>query len=378
MSHARIRRLVALTAPVLVAIGIAALGAPAAPAATGTGPDFAPSVRPTQLHLVRSERGGSVTIHWRGHDRYRSLQWYDVDPVDDRYTTDQVGSTIRTGSGLPGAVRHASFTRNAALVAPDGYTQMDMDVMMYAWPLIARVRSGGTLLVTTANGRRVLRGTTRLAANECAGLGRGTRVVDLDPATLVPRRVVERRGTMVDVDYRFALLRARLTDFSPLRVIGSQEIHDDGFMRRASAEAVAALVSYPISMPTSVPSGFTLRYVGNAAVGGRLGPEAYMPRSRGVFFATWKRGLESIDLTIRPAHSTLTRDWDENDPFGGECASAATSEVTIGANTARYAQGELGPPRLWWRDGTTLYTLSGPFSVEQLATVARSLTAVAG
>jgi hypothetical protein len=97
-----------------------------------------------------------------------------------------------------------------------------------------------------------------------------------------------------------------------------------------------------------------------------------------VLFARWTLGLEGIDFTSRPARSTLIRDWDESDPFGGECATAATSTIAVGTATAHYAQGEYGNPRLWWRDGTTLYTLSGPFGAEQLATIARSLTPMAG
>jgi hypothetical protein len=349
-----------------------------APAATGSGPDFAPSVHVRQLSLQLTEPGTALTVHWRGQDRYRVLRWYDVDPVDDRSFTDVYANSVRDATGLPAAGRNAQLARNVATVAPDGWSWLDADVMGYAWPLVSRVRSGGRLLHATSGGRRVLRGTIRLAANECAALERGVRTVDLDPATLVPRRVVDRRGGEVERDLRILPRRVRAADTAPGRTIGRVAVRDDRFVRRASAADVAADVAWPISMPASVPAGFVLAHVGHGARGGRLGPEGYMPQSRGVFFAKWTHGLEAIDFTIRPAHGTLVDDWDDNDPFGGECSFAATSEVAVGSATAKYAVGEFGSPRLWWRDGTTLYTLSGPFSAEQLATIARSLAPVAG
>ncbi len=347
-----------------------------AAAATGTGPDFAPSVRPSAFSVQLTERGSATTMHWRGHDRMRVLRWYDIDPVDERTFTDIHANTERNASGVPAAARAGFLARNVASTTPDGWSTLDAELMGYAWPLIARVRSGGQLLVTTANGRRVLRGTVRLSANECAALARGVRTVDLDPATLVPRRITDRRGGAVERDIRIAPRAVRAADVAPARVTGRWQVRDDRFTRQASAEAVAAAVAYPISMPSSVPAGFTLRHVGSAPLGGMLGPEGYMPRSRGVFFAKWANGLEVLDLTIRPARSTLTRDWDENDPFGGECSASSQRDVQVGSATAHYAVGEFGSPRLWWRDGTTLYTLSGPFSAEQLAAVASSLVGV--
>lgn len=364
---------------VLVAftVAFAALTSTAA-AATGEGPDFAPSVHLAELHLYRTQADNRFVVHWRGHDRVRGLQWFDGDVIADRSIYDTNRSVFHFGLGIPSAVNGAMRFTNAPLVTPDGFPVLELEVMGYAWPLVARVRSGGTLLVATLDGRRVLRGFTRLAANACAGLRAGTRITDLEPATLVPRRVVERRTGSTSRTWRFMPRAARANDFAPLRFLEAPSTRDDGFVRRTSARAVAALVSFPISMPTSLPTGFRFGHLGSAPRGAALGPEASFPRSRGVFFARWSRGLETLDFTIRPAHGTLTRDWDESDPFRGECSSAVTTDVMIGSNTAKYAQGETGSPHMWWRDGTTLYTLTGPFSVEQLATVARSLTPVPG
>lgn len=375
MSLARIRRTAALTLPFFVA-AFATLAVPGAGAATGTGPDFGPDVRPAQLHLTRTERGMTTVIHWRGPNRYRSVQRVDLDPRDDLYVADVVGSTLFLGSGLPRAVRNLQVSRNVARVTPDGWTNLDADLMMWAWPFIARQRSGQTALTeVTVDGRTLLRGTQPLAANECAGLAAGTRTIHLDPRTLVPVRILDRRGRTIDFNSTITTRRAQANDFAPLTIIGRRTITDEKFTRQTLAQANAT-ATWPISMPTSLPAGFTLATLGTAPLGGYLGPEGSFPRSRGVFFAKWAYGLESLDLTIRPARSTLIRDWDQSDPFGGECASATDSTVLVGAITAHYAQGEHGSPRLWWRDGTTLYTLSGPFSAEQLATVARSLAPV--
>ncbi len=374
MLTASFARLAALLA--IVVLHVLAGTTATALSATGTGPDFAPDVRPAQLHLTRTERGMSTVIHWKGPNRYRSIQRVDLDPVDDIYTSDVVGSTWLSGRGYPRGLRNVSVARNVAQVTPDGWTQLDADLMMWAWPFIARVRSGGAPLTpVTVGGRTLLRGTQPLAANECAGFAAGTRTIHLDPRTLVPVRILDRRGRSIDFNSTITTRRAQASDFAALTVIGRRELRDERFTRQTLAQANAT-ATWPIAMPTALPAGFTLATLGTAPTGSYLGPEGSFPRSRGVFFAKWTYGLESIDLTIRPARSTLTRDWDESDPFGGECATAATSEVMVGSITAKYAQGEYGSPRLWWRDGTTLYTLSGPFSAEQLATVARSLVTV--
>ena len=374
MLIAPLARVVALLASVVLFVFVGA-GASAL-AATVQGPEFAPDVRLSQLHVTRSERGMTTVIHWKGPNRYRSVQRVDLDPRDDLYVADVAGSTLSFGEGLPGAVRDLQVSRNAQQVTPDGWSSLDAELMHWAWPFIARVRSGTiTLDRVTVGGRALLRGTIPLAANQCAGYGVGTRTIHLDPRTLVPVRILERRGRTVDLNATITSRRAQASDFARLRVVSRQSVRDEKYVRQTLAQANAT-ATWPIAMPTALPAGFTMAALGTAPQGGYLGPEGSFPRSRGVFFAKWTYGLEVLDLTIRPARSTLTRDWDLSDPFGGECTTSTDSEVMVGPITAKYAQGENGSPRLWWRDGTTLYTLSGPFSAEQLATVARSLAPV--
>jgi hypothetical protein len=370
----RIAFIVLSTALLLAAL----VAAGSASAARGSGATFGPETVPVELHIQRTEAGASTTSHWRGPNRYRFTQTIDLDPVDDRIIFDLNGGTMVMASGTAAAAMDPIIQRNVASVAPDGYSMIDGDMMGWAWPLIAGVRAGTTTLrPLMSNGRPLLRGTIAVAANDCAGFARGTRTVDLDSRTLVPVRVVDRRGGRVTSLVTYRTMSARPgVDFAPLRMLGRREIRDDGFVRR-SAAAVDARVSYPVMLPTSVPAGFRLTAVGNAARGGMIGPEASFERSRGVFFARYSLGLENIELTIRPAHGRLAADWDESDPFGGECESTTTQDVQVGAITAKYATGENGAPRMWWRDGTTLFTLRAPFGPTELAAVAASLQPVA-
>lgn len=343
-------------------------------AAATSGPEYGPSVVLQHLHLVKRDTGVTTTFHWRRSDgRVRQLQLIDLDPVDERVVIDQQRDMI-IGNGLPSAVRDVNVIRNSTTVAPDGYDPLDVDVMSVAWPLIARVRAGGAPLVFGGAGLR--KATTKLAANECAGLRAGTRTVYLDTKTFVPVRVIDRRGGTIDRDTRFAKRSGRATDFAPLKIVGKRRTYDEGYVRRTPV-AASKLLAFRVSMPTALPTGFVLDHTGSAKTGNTVGPEASFPRSNGLFFAKWRRGLESIDFTIRGAKGTLAKDWDESDPFGGECSAATTSTIQVGSVTAKYAVGEEFAPRLWWRTGSTLYTLSGPFSKQQLATVAASLTPVA-
>ena len=69
--------------------------------------------------------------------------------------------------------------------------------------------------------------------------------------------------------------------------------------------------------------------------------------------------------------------WITANPFADECVGAEpTTTVQIGAAIAHYSIPEYGLPALWWGNGAASYTLAGPYSAEQLASVARSLVEV--
>ncbi|MCW2926729.1 MAG: hypothetical protein JWM86_697 [Thermoleophilia bacterium] len=366
-----------LRTPVLLALAVFVLATPtAANAATGAGPSFGPSLRLAELHARISETDRTTTVHWLASERLRILEATTFIGEIDRTFFERNGSTELRGSGMPSMLRSVEVIRQSSLAEPDGGDELDQVLLHYGWPLVTRVRSGGAPLTpVTVGGRAMLRGTIRLAANECAALTGGFRTVWFDARTLVPLRVIDRRGGKVTFSLTAQLLRRTARDFAPIHVSGRRSYSTRGFVRRTPA-AAAALVSYPVLMPSSVPSGFRLAHTGTGTLGGMLGPEGSFPQSTGVFFAHYVRGLEQLDLSIRPARSTLAADWDQSDPFGGECAAATTTAVTVQGHAARYATGERGNARLWWRDGSTLFTLSGPLAPAQLVAVGDSLQAV--
>lgn len=359
-----------------------AIAAPGAGAATGTGEAFGPDTVPTELHLQVAEGTGPgsqvSSLHWRRGGRYRSVVLRRGGPGDGvtRYETQDIAlGSLLDGVGRPGALTEVGITRNLEEVSPDGYDTFDSELLGYGWPVIARHRAGTALLrPVTVAGRPVLRGTIKLASNECAGVPSGVRTIDLDPRSLVPVHVLERRGGKLQTELRTTFAAARPTDFAPVRVLGKRTIFERGFVRRSPAKA-AELMPFPVSLPRDLPDGYRLAFTGSATRGNQLGPEASFGRSAGVFFARYSRGIEHIDFTVRGAKGTLAADWDGNDPFGGECQASTTTTLPLDASTtAHYETSEFGSPGFWWRSGTTLYTLSGPYSATQLATVARSLT----
>lgn len=333
-------------------------------AATGAGESYGPSTVLTALHVVRRDVGITTTVHWAGASGHvRETQLIDLDPTDERVVLDQWKSLL-IGDGYPAALTHVNLNRNTALVAPDGSDLLDTDVMDVVWPFLARVRAGDAS-VFAFGGKGLLKATEHLGANECAGLRSGTRTVFVNAATFVPVRVIDKRGGKVERDTKFAVRAATKSDFAPLKITGKKMVSDEGYVRRTPS-AAAKLLPFQVAMPTSLPAGFKLDHTGSSKRGATVGPEASFPTSNGLFFARWHRGLERIDLTIRGARSTLASDWDDSDPFGGECETTFLNKtIAIGNRTGHYTIGEERRPRMWWRDGTTLYTLTGAMSAEQ-------------
>lgn len=344
----------------------------AAPGAV-VGPDFGPTTTTRALQVASIDGSGDTAVlYWTEAGRFRGLVRVDgsrsvIDETRDRYLYADGTTTAASGPIV---------IRRRMVAEPDRARQVDQFLFDYAWPLVARQRAGQVVLLdATLEGRPVLRGVTTLAANDCGALAAGTRTMFLDPATLVPVRMVERRGTARPEVVRFSRRAPAPSAFGAIRLRGPVGTFDEQFQRRG-ARQVAASVRFPVSLPTSLPSGFRFDAAGSAPRGAMLGPEGSFPRSRGVFQARWTRGIEHLDLTIRPAHGSLAADWDQSDPFGAECESTEEVTTTVDGAPARFAYGELGSPRLWWRAGSTLYTLAGPFSPDQLVAIASSLEPV--
>lgn len=338
------------------------------------------------VHVVTVDtRGTSTTTtatHWRSGDlRTTNVYTESGRRVGIDYSARTRGTTV-AGRGFASHLLDGVLIRNDYDVSPDGFDLLSGDLLGAVWPLVARQRSGGApaFKATTVGGRRLLTASVRVAANECAGLAAGVRTVLVDPRTLLPVRVTERRAGKQVRDAVTTVRRATSSDFTPVHLVGDRDVSDAGFQRRTPA-AAAAQLGFPVSVPATVPAGFRFAWSGAATLGMPIGPEGSFPRSNGLFGARWERGIETLELTMRGATGTLQRDWDESDPFGAECGSEQVHEATVVTSSranlpAHYAVPETGLARLWWRDGKTLYTLAGPFSQAQLQEVASSLQTV--
>jgi hypothetical protein len=328
------------------------------------------------LHVVGTsiDQGETTTasLRWKGAERFRDV----YTTAGETFTIDFDHGTSVFGGGLPTRLSGAAIVRRIDTVSPDGVDPLSSFRLVDAWPLLARERAGEhALAAMTVGGRAVLRGTVRLAANDCSGERKGVRTVDLDPATLVPLRVRDVRGGKVVHDLAWTIKRDGAAPLRALHFVDRTDTSDDGFTRRTPAQA-AALMALPVAMPTSLPSGMAFAYAGTQPRGGRLGPEASFPKSHGLFAARFSRGIEPLELTIRGAAGTLATDWDESDPYAGECQAMRITKVAVGTATAQYGLPERGMPHLWWRVGGVLYTLSGPYSSAQLVSIANSLQVV--
>jgi hypothetical protein len=117
-----------------------------------------------------------------------------------------------------------------------------------------------------------------------------------------------------------------------------------------------------------LPQGFDLAIAGWAPRSGITGPEGSIGRYPWLFAATYRRGQERIDVTQRASR----RDWPD-DPFGGECQPLRTEAVQIGSLTGTFGIGQNTVPHVYWRDGSLLYTVSGPYPRDDLVAIAASL-----
>jgi hypothetical protein len=245
--------------------------------------------------------------------------------------------------------------------------------------LLARVRAGTATLRPARAGRRAaLRGTVRLAANDCAGLRGGVRTIDLDRATLLPLRIRTRRagaraqtGTLIPRAINPAISSAAFRPAGPLAA-GDPRL-DEGF-RRVPPAAAAARLPYVPELPaaTTLPGGFRLAVSGWAPRTQTTGAEGSIPAGRALFQAVYARGWERVEVTQRASGG---RDWPA-DPFGVECGRLTSRQVTVGGVPARFGIGPEISPHLVWRDGAVLHTVSGPFPAATLVRIAESLTPV--
>jgi hypothetical protein len=347
----------------------AALTATAAPLAAAA--DVAPTRPVVNLRAELTGPDGVSILAVGGPDRFASR------PA--RGTAPPLGSLV-VNRGLQTQFLDGSGIRIARTfpAEPDGAGVWTLYSPSSA-TLLARVRAGTARLTPTTAGRRAaLRGTVRLAGNDCAGLRGGVRTIDLDRATLVPLRIrTQRAGSRASTDtlapraVNPAITAAAFRPAGPLRA-GDPRL-DEGF-RRVSPAAAARTLPYVPELPAaaSLPGGFTLAVSGWAPRTQTTGAEGSIPAGRALFQAGYARGWERIEVTQRASGG---RDWPA-DPFGVECGRLTARQVSVGGVPATFGIGPEITPHLFWRDGAVLNTVSGPFPAATLVGIAESLTPV--
>ncbi len=329
--------------------------------------DIAPTTSLKSFQARVAATGGSSFVRWSGPERVAVVA-RGSEPLLGRLVRNRGLETAAYSGG-------GSVVRRSFAASPDGVAALDQ-IDPSVRTLLARARAGTTALRTFRVGaRRTLRGTVRVAANDCAGLRGGVKMIDLDARTLLPVRIVTRRAGARTQTTRLAGLRInprlRANAFRPLRPRGSVFRTDQGF-RRTSAVVAAGHLPYSPKLPGAVPAGFTLAVSGWAPRSAITGPEGSIPARPALFAAVYARGGEQIEVTQRRA---IGGDW-PGDPFGGECQPLSARSVTVGGIAATYALGAETGPHLYWREGAVLHTVSGPFPADDLVAVAESLTPV--
>ncbi len=354
--------------PIRTALAISALLATPA-SALAAAVDIAPAIVVDRLEARVTSAGSSSLLIWGGPERFAAVPRDAEAPIARLVRNGGLETSLFSDGG--------TVTRRVFAAAPDGYTALDLIGSSFE-TLLARARAGTTPIVPGRIGSRItIRGTVRLAPNDCAGLRGGTTTIDLDARTLIPLRIVVRRAGSRSRTTTLEGLRVNPAiaagAFAPLRPRGSVFRDDQGFRRVGVAEAARHLPYVPL-IPGSVPSGFRLAVTGWAPLSAITGPEGSIAARPSLFAAVYARGLERIELTQRRAAGR--GDWPDS-PFGGECQALSTRQVTVRGVPATYAIGPETGPNLYWREGAVLHTLSGPFPVEDLVAIADSLGPVA-
>jgi hypothetical protein len=265
--------------------------------------------------------------------------------------------------------------QNRYATQPDGVNGPDDLGLKLARFAVTEARAGNrTLTPDTIEGRDVLRAEIDLPANRCRDEVEGTATVWLTETTLLPKRVeIERDGKTQRWTYRFAgfnqVFPAGILDPPAL---GSRPVLvSHGFLRQ-SPDVASGPLPYIPRLPKVLPSGFRLATSGWAARGPRTGAGDVNRREPGLFAAVYVRGWERIEVTQRVA---VNGAW-KRDPFSRTCLTLRRGRTTVGTRPARYGIGPEIPSHLWWREGSLLYTISGPYPKSDLQAIAKSLTKI--
>ncbi len=338
-------------------------------AAPFTGVPATPPLVVNSYRVVALPRlGPADTSTIKAPDRFRIRSVFGRDVFLDigRGGTERVARTS-TGDG--------SLFRNQLTAQPDGFARTGFERYESLVAHVLGQARGGTLTLmpVTITGKAALRTQVDLPANDCAGLPPRTVRIWLSQRTLLPLRVVERaksnRRIVDSINYTYRLINAPLPakTFAP-PPIGSHPFRTDDLFTRSSPAAAAGPLPYTPRVPAVLPDGFARATSGWAPRSGTTGAEGSIPPFAWLFAATYRRGQERIEVTQRVSK----KDWPD-DPFGGECQPLQTEPVTVNGVPATFGVGQNTVPHIYWRDGSLLYTVSGPYPRDDLIAIAASL-----
>jgi hypothetical protein len=338
-------------------------------AAPFSGVPATPPLVVDSYRVVAQPRQGSAdrsTV--KAPDRFRIRSVFGRDTFLDigRGGTERIAQTSQ-GDG--------SLFRKQFTAQPDGFPRTGVERYESFVAYVLGQARGGTLTLTTVRlaGKAALRTQVDLPANDCAGLPSRTARVWLSQRTFLPLRVVERatsNGRIVDsTNYTYRLINAPLPakTFAPPPV-GRHPFRTNDHFTRTSPAAAAGPLPYTPRVPAVLPDGFALATSGWAPRSGHTGAEGSIAPFSWLFAATYRRGQERIEVTQRASK----KDWPD-DPFGGECQPLQTEPVTVNGIAATYGTGQSTVPHIFWRDGSLLYTVSGPYPRDDLLAIAASL-----
>lgn len=346
-----------MLAAVVLAVAVPFGGAPAEP----------PVVADSYTVVTRTSDGASerATIQAPGSLRFRSLG----NPSSVEVT--RGGTTIVSQDGVgQTTVLRGQFPGQPDGAPPSGFPRHDILVGY----VLARARAGALqLAASTVAGRAAWRADVSLPANDCAGLPAQSVRIWLSRRTHLPLRVVARDAATgrlrLATTYAYSAIGARVAPavFRP-PAPGPRPFVVNFRFTRTTPQAAAGPLPYTPRLPSVLPPGFRLAVSGWAPRGSVTGAEGSIPANAWLFTAVYRRGQEYISVTQRTSRS----DWPD-DPFGTECRPLVTEPVTINGIPATYGIGQETTPHLYWRDGSLLHTVSGPFPKDDLIAIAASI-----
>ena len=339
--------------------------ASAAAATPFAGAALPPIVVTSYRVRVREARTPLETRHAAPGERFRVATSDPQDPLDIGVAGTEFYGRARSEKG--------SVLSEQFAVQPDGFFALRDRYTELVDSVLGRARSGRPFVPARVGGLPALRADVALPDNKCAALPPRIARVWISSETFLPLRVEERiRSTgrvQQGATYTYDQINAPVANklFLP-PPLAARPYRATSRFHRTSVAAAAAKLPYTPQMPSLLPPGFDLAVSGWAPRSGDTGAEASIPPSPWLFGASFRRGQERVDITQRADG----RDWPD-DPFGGECQELRTEQVKINGAAATYGIGPTISPHLYWRASKVRYTVSGPFSRDDLVAIASSL-----